>query len=136
VDLKLTRNSFEESGVYSTLTANELGSIWTMATLEHAYPGTTEPVSYIAKIPPGVYPCVRGMHKLADEKPLFETFEITGVAGHSGLLFHVGNTNGDSEGCVLLGMFRQLDMIMLSKIAFDKFMTIQEGITQFQLTVE
>lgn len=32
-----------------------------------------------------------------------ETFEVTGVKGRTDILFHKGNYQGDSMGCILLG---------------------------------
>lgn len=63
-------------------------------TLEPTLDDTLAPV-----IPIGVYFAVPTWYN----KGNYKTFEITGVAGHSRLLFHVGNTEADSLGCVLLG---------------------------------
>jgi hypothetical protein len=51
------------------------------------------------KIPAGEYICRRTVFHRAG----YQTFEVTGVAGHSRLLFHIGNTETDSEGCILVG---------------------------------
>ena len=106
-------------------------------TLSHAFynNGTYQPI-----VKQGTYTCVRGTHQLANGVP-FETFEITGVEGHSGLLFHAGNFNKDSEGCTLLGkaIADQADgaeMITDSKATFAAFMTMLSGVDTFSLTVE
>ncbi len=107
-------------------------------TLEHAYPvlvGAFEP-----HIPPGVYACARGTHRLRGGVP-FETFEITGVDGHTGLLFHAGNFNLDSSGCVLIGKTIAVDpntgeeMITGSRDEFREWMGRLDGVTEFQLEV-
>jgi hypothetical protein len=71
----------------------------------------------------------------------FTTFEITGVPGHSNILFHIGNYNKDSEGCVLLG--RGIteaqsgdQMITMSNTTFKYFMDNQAGVDTFILTVK
>jgi hypothetical protein len=95
-----------------------------------------------AKIPNGVFDCVRGIHALEDGVP-FETFEITGVEGHSGLLFHWGNYNKNSKGCVCTGedfvdapkSSVHEDMVTNSRATFAKLMTLQTGVDRFQLTV-
>jgi hypothetical protein len=69
----------------------------------------------------------------------FITFEITGVPGHTGILFHMGNYNQDSDGCVLLGESTVPDpdptMITSSVLTFNQFMGSQTGVDTFQLTV-
>jgi hypothetical protein len=123
-----------QSGVFSTLKA-ESGSI-VAYTLEHAYDNGSG--GWIPKVPPGTYQCARGMHCLSNGAP-FETFEIMGVTGHNGLLFHCGNFDADSEGCVLLGEATAiLDaryMLTNSKEAFVSFMNDQQGVDEFTLTV-
>lgn len=104
---------------------------------------TLEPLFYGApKLPPGIYRCVRGIHRLHNKeaKP-FETFEITGVPGHTGILFHVGNFIHDSDGCVLLGRVvssTETEPVMVtdSVKTFTRFMLDQEGVESFPLTVE
>ena len=90
------------------------------------------------KIPQGVYTCMRGEHEL-ENGPKFITFEVMGVPGHSGLLFHKGNFDNDSKGCILLGMnvvgAPGARMITQSGLAFDRFMALQKGVDDFQLTV-
>ena len=109
-----------------------------METLEHAYAAPDG--AWRPKIPPGVYRCVRGSHRL-HSGPAFDTFEVTGVAGHRGILFHVGNFNSDSEGCVLCGQKEAVDpntgqtMITGSRVAFAAFMQRLEGEDEFTLTV-
>ncbi len=123
--MTLTRESTKSSGVFGIL--EPLG----LHTLEHAYPTGD---GFKAKLPTGTYTCKRGMHKLHDGVP-FETFEIMGVPGHTGILFHVGNFNSDSEGCVLLGLDADHTMVRHSKPAFAKFMEHCKGINEFTLEV-
>jgi hypothetical protein len=107
-------------------------------TLEHPYMaegGTWQP-----KIPPGTYTCARGMHRLDGMAHDFETFEVTGVSGHSGLLFHAGNWNRNSKGCILPGEDfatdgKGEDMVVNSRTAFSHFMKLQAGQDSFRLTV-
>lgn len=128
MDLTLSRYLREaEHGVF--------GFMMTMAgtaiceTLEHSFDGK-------AIIPPGTYTCARGMHALKNGVP-FETFEVTGVEGHSGLLFHTGNTNADSHGCILVGdaFDTTQPMITGSRIAFARFMEYQARCAHFTLHV-
>ena len=131
MNLLLQRTECCLDGVFGQL-LDESGMV-VGSTLEHAY---QDGAVWLAKIPAGTYTCVRGPHRLHGMTEDFETFEITGVEGHAGLLFHWGNFNRDSEGCVLLGHTRQGDMITGSRDEFTKFMALQSGLNSFQLTVE
>ena len=58
----------------------------------------------ISCIPIGHYVCKRRKGvTLEHVKEPFETFEVKEVFGRSGILFHMGNSAGASEGCILLG---------------------------------
>ena len=132
--LRLTRSDKLITGVFGVLTTDDLTVI--CQTLEHAYPSNTSPITYSPKIPPGIYTCVRGMHQLEGMTQPFETFEITNVPGHTNILFHSGNTNNDSAGCVLLGQQRLANSEILgSRLAFAAFMDKLKYIDSFQLTV-
>ncbi|MGZ3686663.1 MAG: DUF5675 family protein [Bdellovibrionota bacterium] len=132
--LRLTRKLFRADGIFSEL-ADDAGKEIAM-TLEHAYPNGQ---FYSPKIPNGTYLCVRGKHQLHGMLAPFETFEITGVAGHTGLLFHPGNVNQDSEGCVLTGEkiadAGQAEMVTNSRATFAKFMQRMDGLNEFPLIV-
>ena len=80
-----------------------------------------------------------------------ETFEVTGVPGRSAILFHGGNTEEDTQGCVLLGsalgsltvpdeddaIHRAISKwaVVGSKIARAKFMAALVGVQSFPLVV-
>ncbi len=134
MNLKLIHKDFLPDGIFGELTDGNL----LFHTLEHAYYTENGDGSYAPKLQPGVYKCVRGPHKLHNT-PVFETFEVTGVKGHSGILFHVGNFNADSDGCILLGKTQTRDkkhhFIGQSKVAFKEFMDLLTGINEFTLTV-
>lgn len=127
--LYLKRQEFREDGVFSHLEDSKGNLI--AATLEHSF-------DLKPKVYDGVFKCVRGTHRLHNNVP-FETFEITGVVEHSGILFHVGNYNSDSDGCVLLGTdiapSDKGQMVRHSMIAFSKFMGLLEGQQSFDLIV-
>ena len=131
MNLALDRNEWSKDGIFGRLLDENGQEI--AVTCEHAYSDGSD--AWASKIPPGLYQCVKGMHRLHGHTLDFETFEIIGVHGHSGLLFHCGNTNEDSEGCVLLGLTRTDKMILSSRMAFDRFMLKQKGVTSFTLVV-
>lgn len=125
MDLKLVRKEKKDTGIFSEI-QDMLGKKF-FSTCEHSYDGQP-------KIPNGVFKCVRGDHVL-HSGPI-NTFEVTGVEGHHGLLFHSGNTEKDSEGCILVGMSRENDSVISSRTALHEFLVLQNGEDEFQLTVE
>lgn len=138
MNLSLVRKQFAKCGIFSEL-LDEDGKHIAFA-LEHAYPAQTRD-GWIPKIPNGTFICFRGMHQLAGMSTPFETFEVTDVPNHTGILFHVGNFNKDSEGCILLGDgFQQngntVIMVTKSQVAFENFMHQQSLVNSFMLTVK
>lgn len=135
--LRLQRIVFKSSGILGWLHVD--GDLM-LRTLEHAFETVG---AWAPKVPPGVYNCVRGTHTLKSGDKL-ETFEITGVPEHSGIIFHWGNFNADSDGCVLLGRYflkPDLDLpescatLAQSRLAVNDFMQRLAGVDSFQLEV-
>lgn len=131
--LNLVRTVAGPDGAFGMLL---LGTAPLALTLERTYEVVTEgQPRQIVKIPAGVYRCertwfARGHH---------ETFEVTGVVGHSRLLLHRGNTETDSEGCILLGteigVLNGKPALLSSASAFQRFMTTLEGVDAFTLEI-
>ena len=96
-------------------------------------------------IPAGSYVCLRTIY----HKHNVETFEITDVPLRSRILFHVGNTEEDTRGCVLVGMRRgslwvpdedtlgrplkRKTAVVSSREAFSLFMSRLEEVDEFNL---
>jgi hypothetical protein len=101
----------------------------------------------VSAIPAGLYLCKRVV------SPRFgPTFEVTKVPGRSKILFHNGNTEEDTLGCLLLGeRFGALTVVdeddashhkiekwcvKESNVAFRRFRDATVGLQEFALTVE
>lgn len=98
-----------------------------------------------SRIPAGTYTCKRSVYRRYG----YETFEITGVEGRTRILFHSGNTEEDTQGCVLLGVGvgrllvtdeetgeRRYKLgVILSRVAFKRFMAHFEGVDEFELEI-
>ena len=128
--LSLIRNKFCVDGIFGEL-INEFGQVMAY-TLEHAF--LQEDGTYKPKLNNGTHLCVLGTHQLDHGGP-FKAYEITGVPGHKGILFHIGNMNKDQDGCTLLGKEVTATSVTGSKEAFDAFMALTDGIASFPLTV-
>lgn len=130
----LRRFKYGPEGVFGYLYDGSGSQI--AVTCEHAYEQPDG--SWAPKIPPGTYDCLFGSHDLGVGP--FETYEVTGVAGHTGLLFHKGNTEGDSHGCILLGKsFGDLsgsDAVLQSAVAFQDFLNATHFVPTFELEVQ
>lgn len=98
-DLELVRLCTAPEGCFGVLLIDgiPIGPV----TLERTYPvveSRPRGPQYV-KIPRGQYRCIRTKYYTGN----YDTFEVTGVPGHSRLLFHAGNVEFDSEGCILVG---------------------------------
>ena len=129
--LVLKRLYVKEYGAFGQI-IDELSNV-VCVTLEHAYLQADN--SYLPKLPAGEYTCKRGQHRLASMTQDFTTFEIENVPGHTDILFHWGNTNSDSAGCVLVGKHIWGDMISNSRVTFSSFMEMLDGVDSFDLVV-
>jgi len=128
--MKLVREVFSKDGILGKLYDDEGDQI--AVTMEHSY-------NSLPKLQAGVYRCQRGMHSLHSNPKPFETFEIMDVPNHTGILFHVGNYNDDSNGCVLIGRAcigsAKGCMLTSSQATFQRFMLDLDGVDSFMLTV-
>jgi hypothetical protein len=97
--------------------------------------------SWLPKTRAGVFVCQRGTHIIPTGES-FDTFEVMGVPGHTGILFpHPGNLpERDSDGCFIsglgLGYLNNQRDVIASRDAFAKFSKYMAGVDQFQLTIK
>jgi hypothetical protein len=131
IKFALTHNRFCSDGIFGVLNTAE-GQL-VAYTLEHSYDNKP-------KLSDGIYTCIRGPHRLHGMTEDFITFEIKGVPDFegksvTGVLFHWGNYNKDSEGCVLLGSEATPTMITHSRQTWADFMKYLDGIDSFKLKV-
>lgn len=143
MDITLTRFAKGPQGIFSRVATTAANAPLGWA-CEHAYiqtGGDWEP-----KIPPGVYDCSYDPNAVLGEAPNFfpfPTYQVMNVAGHTGILIHRGNTEIDSEGCILLGLSYGtqggMPAVGSSQAAWQAFMATQAAsdgsYPDFQLTV-
>jgi len=133
LSMRLCRNDWKSDRVFGTLFDQNMNQI--CKTMEPLFDGKP-------KIPDGSWTCIRGDHTLKFGVPI-HTFEVRGVSGHWGLLFHTGNRPKDSNGCILVGVsivpdpYSKLgeEMLSSSKVAFGEFMKACNGWNAFPLSI-
>ena len=131
------------NGPDGTLGKLDAPTVRQIVTLEEENQGNRRNVS---RIPAGTYLCERRYYN----RGKYWTFEITGVPNRTHVLFHIGNTEENTDGCVLLGFtvgalkVKDEDSgkpkpklaVLNSRNAFNAFMDSQHGVDSFWLDVE
>jgi hypothetical protein len=88
----------------------------------------------ISCIPVGSYTCL-----LVNSPKFGKTFEVTAVPGRSEILFHQGNINDDSHGCIIVGeQFEFLGSkvaVLSSAKGFAEFLERTTWLTSFTLNI-
>jgi hypothetical protein len=88
----------------------------------------------VSSIPAQQYTCKR-----YSSSTYPDTFQVMDVPGRSYILFHKGNTDDNTEGCILLGQYYGKlagnRAILNSGNTFDEFMKILDGYDEFSLTI-
>ncbi len=128
-------------------TNQQHGSFGMLRFLKELFCNTLEPYKYgnipnESCIPTGQYLCKRVKSELVKKLTrglLDDTFEITGVSGRTKILFHPGNVNDNTNGCILLaeklGKLYGNRAILNSGQTFRRFMSKLEDYDNFSLTV-
>lgn len=134
-DLELVRVCISPEGAFGVLLIDGVPA--GPVTLERTYPAVeSKPRGpQFVKIPAGVYACKRTVFYRGG----YDTYEVSGVIGHDRLLFHRGNAEVDSEGCILIGSrFGYLSMkpcVLGSREGFSEFMRLTWGRPRFSLAI-
>ena len=129
MELKLKRVADNEDATFGVLIN---GNIPFAVTLEPAWEDNKKGISCI---PSGPYSCKRV------KSPKFgDTFEILDVEERTHILFHKGNSERNTQGCVLIAEeFCRLNgkaAVLASGRGFTEFMSILKEIDEFDLIIE
>jgi hypothetical protein len=126
--MKLVRVSSNSEGTYGVLCQ---GTIPFAVTLERAWRDNKVGESCI---PVGTYQC-----RKVNSPKFGATFEVCDVPGRTAILFHKGNLQDDSHGCILIGeQFNPVTGrpgITASKEGFTEFLHITQATLEFQLEI-
>lgn len=139
MDLQLRREPSTADGVFGRLELPGLATYYTAEEESH------DNARNISCIPAGTYPLRRTVY----HKHGYETFEVCDVPGRSRILIHPGNTEEDTQGCILLGLGRgrlkvrdedsgelvEKLAVVASKKAFAAFMHGMNGVQEATLTI-
>jgi len=128
-DLTLKRFAYTPMGTFGTIT---FGDGLQLYTVERPWLGNKPNVSCI---PVGKYICKPRKYFRGG----YDAFEVVGIPNRSHILFHVGNTMQDVQGCIALcsnlGTVKGIWGGVQSRAAFKLFME-RMGNDEFQLTIE
>lgn len=125
--LRLVRYCETEDGTFGVLTYNSQPFCLTLEPNDRGN-------KHNSCIPAGTYLCRR------HSGPKFKnTWEIINVPNRTAILFHIGNIEDDSLGCILLGkslgsVKRKLGVVQSSN-TFNRFMNISERCSELHLTI-
>lgn len=130
--LTLTRDAMSGGATTGTLSEN---GVEVCKTLEREYIDNASNVSCIPVSPEGGYLC-----KPVNSPRFGLTYEVTGVEGRSHILFHSGNTEKDTHGCILVGLTSNgragnRAMLYSSRAGHEKFMAHLHGADEFRLLI-
>ncbi len=127
--LKLVRIAFIPDGTFGILFDYDDSII--CLTLEREWRNNEKNISCI---PRGKYVCKR-----IQSSKFGDTFEVFNVSGRSHILFHKGNIEDDTHGCIITGkkirMLKNKVAVLLSRIAFKRFMTVLNSDDFFELEI-
>lgn len=99
-------------------------------------------VPFYSCIPTGKYICKKVYdRKLNKNYKIAVTFEVCSVPLRSGILFHMGNTHKDTQGCILVGLSSikvpdKQPYISDSTMGFKAFLAKFKDIDEFTLVIE
>ncbi|WP_454907616.1 DUF5675 family protein [Variovorax gossypii] len=136
MNIQLNRQSQRADGIFGSLYVSDAPFC---VTLEHAFADSYG--GYWPAVPKGNYTCVLGSHQLAhyNQGRAFQSYEVQSVPGHRGIIFHPGNHNADSKGCIFLGLgvhtHSSTWSVTHSQEAFERFLALLSGSSAFYLSV-
>lgn len=108
-----------------------------MATLELPWKDNEPRVSCI---PDGHYKLQRTINRsTAGGLKIPQTFEVVDVPDRAGILFHIGNTVKDTNGCILVGdsygYIDEVPAVLGSRVAFNKLIQITNSFGRLELDI-
>ena len=121
MEILITRREFTQSSTIGIMFLNDSPQIFCY-TLEDTVRGVGIKIPGKTAISAGRYEVI------VDFSNRFQRMmpHVLNVPNFEGIRIHWGNTDKDTEGCILLGMTKSEGFIGQSKIAFEKFFPLLE----------
>jgi Family of unknown function (DUF5675) len=135
VELRVERKWFSDKSTIGELTADGVFQCFTLEDVVRADPTPDTPVTVAdvaavkvpgkTAIPPGRYRViVTRSERFKRDLPLLQA-----VPGFEGIRIHAGNSDANTEGCILVGQERDEDLILRSVAALEPLIgRIREGL--------
>ena len=115
MELKLIRETKTDDSTIGKMYINEIYHCYTLEDKERAVK-----VQNVTAIPKGKYEVIVNFsNRFQQQMPL-----LLNVPNFEGVRIHWGNYSKDTEGCILLGTSKAVNMIGNSRVAYAKFMSI------------
>ena len=124
IKIRLVRISTGQKGTFGVLTD---GNIAFALTLEPPWKNNQ---TFISCIPEGIYNC-----ESVNSVRFGYTFEIKDVPSRTHILFHCGNNQRNTKGCVLVGEQFENDGILASRAGYKEFMFRLKDYEAFPLEI-
>jgi hypothetical protein len=125
-NLRLERDLFLPSKTMGKLYINDKFECYTLEDTVR-----NEKIPAKTAIPKGKYKVILNMSKRFKRKmPL-----LLNVSLFEGIRIHSGNTENDTEGCILVGQSRGFKGLSMSRAAFQQLMTKLEGYKEIEIEI-
>lgn len=122
------------------LEEGEQGTLGILKINKEVFCYTLEPTDKLNKPNESCIPAQQYICQRIDSPKFGDTFEIRNVPGRSHVLFHAGNTQDDTLGCVLLGQtvgkLKENRAVLNSGNTFRAFLAVLGNEDKFHLTVK
>lgn len=117
----------------STIGSLYIDDVFECYTLEDVVRKPGEKIKGLTAIPYGTYDVtIDHSNRFGKDMP-----HILNVPGFEGIRIHSGNTDADTEGCILLGVTRSMDSIGKSRQALAAFVPkLQSGLASGKVTID
>jgi len=136
ISMQLIRVATGSNGTFGVLVN---GGIPFAVTLERPW---RDNVRSLSCIPYGLYRCLRcrvSPDYNGDSPKFGNTFQVYNVPGRSTILFHKGNLDDDTHGCILVGEsfdpIHGRPGIVASTKGFAEFLATLKNVDEFQLEI-